>query len=149
MRTRADPVASPDTQQQSVEERTRLLHNLRQQWDHTVRHWLQHPGEVLWPQGKGIGAGLVHPYRLRRQTVPDTCLWWVEHDIPPYDEYKCATYWVLLTLNGQNELALSVHSGTAMYPVTPLTEEALETALAQAGQDPPLVALREMGQAIS
>jgi hypothetical protein len=72
----------------------------------------------------------------------------VEHDIPPYDRYRCAAYRVELSLTDDDRPALSVESGAGMYPVTPLSREALEAALARAGQDPPLVVPREMGEAL-
>jgi hypothetical protein len=95
-----------------------------------------------------LGVIPVRQHRVRHKTGPDSYVWWVEHDIPPYDRYRCAAYRVELSLTDQNQPALRVESGAGVYPVTPLSREALEAALARAGQDPPLVILREMGEAL-
>ena len=74
-------------------------------------------------------------------------MWWIERDIPPDDEHRCAAYRVLLTLDGQKDPVLTVQSGATRYPMAPLTETALEETLAQAGQDPALVILRQLEEA--
>jgi hypothetical protein len=95
-----------------------------------------------------LGVIPVRQHRVRHKAVGGGYLWWVEHDMPPYDRYRCAAYQVELRLTDHKRPALDVVSGAGVYPVTPLSPEALEAALARAGQDPPLVILREMGEAL-
>jgi hypothetical protein len=74
-------------------------------------------------------------------------VWWVEHDIPPYDKYLCVAYRVQLTPDDRCEPVLTVQSRDVVYPVDPLTKANLDMALAQAGADSPLVISRKMGEA--
>ena len=67
---------------------------------------------------------------------------------PPYDLYRCEAYRVTLTLDAGNEPVLTVESGAGAYQVAPLTAATLEAALAQAGENPPLVIPRAMGKVV-
>jgi hypothetical protein len=133
--------------QQVEEEQTRRLAELNREWDRTIRGGLQHLAQALWPDGHVLGLIPAHHYRLRHQVEPGIGVWWVERDIPPDDEHRCAAYRVLLTLDAQKDPVLTVQSGASQYPVAPLTETALEETLAQAGQDPALVILRQFEEA--
>jgi hypothetical protein len=73
-------------------------------------------------------------------------VWWVERDIPPYDKYQCATYRVYMVLEDENQPFLAVQSGVGIYPVVPLTGENLNRNVAKAGQDPPVIISRTMGE---
>jgi hypothetical protein len=146
--TPLDPFEVLRRHQEAQEDHARQLIELARHWDSAVRDGLTHLAQTLWPDGHVLGIVPVHHYRLRRQAEPGEYLWWIEYDIPPYDEHRCAVYRVLLTLDAQSEPVLTVQSGTTAYSVAPLTEAALEATLAQAGQDPALVILRQMGEAI-
>jgi hypothetical protein len=133
--------------QRAEEAQTRRLAELDHEWDHIIRGGLQHLAQTLWPDGHVLGLIPAHRYRLRHQVEPGVGVWWIERDIPPDDEHRCAAYRVLLTLDGQKDPVLTVQSGTSRYRVALLTETALEETLAQAGQDPALVILRQLEEA--
>ena len=118
-------------------------------WDSPVRQALNELAQVRWPSQYFLKLIPVSTYRLRdHQVAAQLHLWWVEHDIPPYDKYQCASYQVYLTVNNEeNEPMLFVQSGSKVYPVTPLTEKNLKVIVAQAGQDQPIVITRNMGKA--
>jgi hypothetical protein len=129
------------------EEQTRCLAELNREWDRPIRDGLRHLAQALWPDGHLLGLIPAPRYRLRHQVEPGIGVWWIEHDIPPDDEHRCAAYRVLLTLDTQEDPVLTVQSGASRYPVDPLTEIALEETLAQAGQDPALVIIRQLEEA--
>lgn len=128
-------------------ERAHRLAWLARQWDGIIRDGLQRLGQVLWGADYLLGLIPRHRYRVRYQGSPKVYVWRVEHDIPPYDRYRCAAYQVQLTLDDRDEPVLTVNSGEAIYPVTPLTSETLRMALATASQEDPLVIPRNMGEA--
>jgi hypothetical protein len=128
-------------------EEMRRLAELNREWDRPIRGGLRALAQALWPDGHLLGLIPDHHYRLRHQVEPGIGVWWIEHDIPPDDGHWCAAYRVLLTLDTQKDPVLTVQSGASRYPVDPLTETALEETLAQAGQDPALVILRQLEEA--
>lgn len=132
--------------QQAKKERARHLDEVARQWDGPIRTGLEYLAQDVWPDVKVLGIP-VHRYRLRRQTTPEIQVWWVEHDIPPYDRYWCAAYRVQLVLNEQNEPNLTMQSGSAVHPVIPLSVENLETTLAGVVEELPLIISRKMGPA--
>lgn len=134
--------------QQAAAERQHALVTLGRQWDHTVRAELRDLADALWPNGHVLGAVPVHAYRLRHHFAAQEWVWWIEHDIPPYDRYHCAAYRVTLSLGEANEPVLSVEGGDGAERVAPLTRDALEAALERAGQGAPLVIPRAFGEAI-
>jgi hypothetical protein len=148
MMTEIDPFEPLRRQQAIKEELTHRSEAFLQRWDSLIRAELLRLAEILWPDGHLLGVIPVRQHRVRHKAGGGSYLWWVEHDIPPYDRYRCAAYRVELSLIDQDRPALSVESGAGVYQVTSLSREAFEAALARAGQDPPLVILREMGEAL-
>lgn len=146
--TQIDPFEPLRLQQANKDEHIRRTEDLVQHWDILIRAELHRLAEILWPDGHLLGIIPVRQHRVRHKAGGGSYLWWVEHDIPPYDRYRCAAYRVELSLTDQNRPALSVESGAGVYPVTSPSREAFEAALARAGQDAPLVILREMGEAL-
>lgn len=128
----------------------RPLHLLEvaRQWDSLVRAGLHHLGQTEWPNKRILRLIPMRVYRLRRQVTPETWVWWVEHDIPPYDRYRCSAYRVQLALDDRDNPILTVQSQAATRAVQPLTVENLTATIAQAGEEPPLVITRHMGPAI-
>lgn len=133
--------------QQAKRERGRYLDEVARRWDNPIRAGLEHLAQELWPDARMWGLIPVHRYRLRRQTISTVQVWWLEHDIPPYDRFWCAAYLVQLFLNEQNEPFLTVQSGSAVQVVFPLSEENLQMALARAAEELPLIISRQMGPA--
>jgi hypothetical protein len=124
------------------------LIELARQWDGPIRAGLAQLARTIWPDGHILGLIPARRYRLRQQFFPGSYVWWIEHDIPPYDRYWCAAYRVELTLGGTRPPTLNVQSGTTSYPVQPLTNENLTKVLAQTGDDLPLLIPRHMGRAV-
>ena len=146
--THGEPFDELRLRQEAAEDRHRRLTEFGHQWDHTVRNELQHLAHVLWPNGHMLGLLPVHRVRLRHHIEGEAWVWWIERDIPTYDLYRCEAYRVTLTLNASNETVLTIESGTSAYQVAPFTAAALEAALAQAGENPPLVIARAMGDVV-
>lgn len=131
-----------------VEKWPRLLIKTARQWDTTIHDELRQTADTLWPAEYFLGLLPIRRYRLRRQTTYDVVIWWIEHDLPPYDRYQCATYQVHLALDEGKKAHLMVQSGQAVYPVNPLTTQMLNTTLNRASSDPPLIISRRMGLAL-
>lgn len=146
--TQADPFEELRRRQKAAEERRRRLAELGHQWDHTIRTGLQRLAHVLWPNGHALDRLSVHRVRLRHQVEGEAWVWWLERDIPPYDRFRCEAYRMTLELNAAGEPVLTIESGASAQAVAPLSQEALEVALAQAGENPPLVIPRTRGEAI-
>jgi hypothetical protein len=113
-------------------------------WDHLIRTALHRTGQYLWPDRRRWGLWSQHDYRLRHRDD----IWWIEHDLPPYDRYQCAAYQVHLIRGQGHDPHLTVHTDTAIYLVSPATWATLTTTLTRACADPPLVILRRMGSAL-
>jgi hypothetical protein len=135
-------------QQALAGERLQHLFALAQEWDKATRTGLQQLAQTLWPDVHLLGMIPRHRYRLRHQMTSAGYVWWVEHDIPPYDRYWCAAYRVQLTLDEQGVPVLKVQSGAGDEVVTPLTPEALAATLARGGEHLPLLIPRKMGRAL-
>ena len=133
--------------QAKKQQRAHHLIALARQWDGPIRAGLAQLARTIWPNGHTFGLIPARRYRSRQRFSPGSYVWWIEHDIPPYDRYWCAAYRVELSLDETGTPTLNVQSGTASHPVRPLTKENLTKVLAQAGDDLPLLILRHMGRA--
>ncbi len=123
------------------------LAQLAHEWDGVIKDGLQGLGHALWGNAYLLGLIPQRRYRLRHERRPGGYVWWVEHDLAPYDRYRCAAHRVQLTLDGLDQPRLTVQSGSALYPVTPITPETVRAVVARAGLDDPLVIPRAMGAA--
>lgn len=130
-------------------ERQRACHltKIAQLWDAAICQGLQNLAQATWRNCHMFGLVPLRRYRLRHQVTPEAHVWWVEHDVPPYDLYWCAAYRIQLTLNDRDDPVLTVKSETALHQVTPLTVKVLHTILAQTGKELPLLILRKMSTA--
>ena len=142
-----DSIESWPQQQKLQKQQAHRLERVAHQWNHDIQNGLKRLAQSLWPNGRVLGVIPAPRYRLRRRVTPGAYAWWIEHDIPPYDRYRCAAYRVLLSLNNAGKPSLIVESGAATHPVKPLTPDRLKAVLAQAGDDLPLLIPREMGRA--
>lgn len=116
--------------------------------DRTIQQELNQLGQKIWPNTYFLGIIPIHNYRLRKQRTKNALTWWIEHDIPPYDLYRCAAYQVELINVNPNDQKLTVRSGALKYPVQSLTPCALEVTLERARKDPPLHLNRAFGKVI-
>jgi hypothetical protein len=133
--------------QAKKQQRAHHLIEQARQWDKPIRAGLAQLARTIWPNDHRFGLIPAHRYRLRQRCAPGSYLWWIEHDIPPYDRFWCTAYQVELNLDEADIPTLTVQSGTTNHPVRPLTKENLIRVLAQAGNDLPLLIPRHMGQA--
>lgn len=145
--TQSNPFETLHQERARKAEQARHLAQVAHQWDSAIREGLRQLAEALWPAEHLLELIHLRRYRLRHQVGPSGHLWWVEHDLLPSGRYLCAAYRVRLSVNDGGKPLLSVQSGPAVYPVTPLTVDALGAVLGRAGEDPPLVIPREMGAA--
>ena len=128
-------------------ERARGLAQAAQQFDQMIRRELQRLGTALWGVDYVLGVIPIRRYRVRFQPGAETCTWRVEHDIPPYEWYRCTAYQVQLALDDRDTPVVTVHSRAATYGVTPLASESSRAALVEAAQEAPLIIPRDMGEA--
>ena len=128
-------------------ERARGLAQAARQFDRMIRRELQRLGTALWGADYVLGVIPIRRYRVRFQPGAESCTWRVEHDLPPYEWYRCATYQVQLALDDCDAPVITVHSRTATHGVTPLASESLRVALVEAAQEAPLIISRDMGEA--
>jgi len=112
-----------------------------------IRRELQQLGTALWGADYVLGVIPIRRYRVRFHPGAETCTWHVEHDIPPYEGYRCAAYQVQLALDDRDAPIITVHSRAATQGVAPLTRESLRAALVEAAQEVPLIIPRDMGEA--
>ena len=116
--------------------------------EYNIRSALRQLAQALWPDQHWLGFIPIHDYRIRHQVDHQGYVWWVEHDIPPFDRYRCVTYRVILTLNDQQKPIWFVQSGSKSYEFSDPGSVSFERALALAAQDPPLIIPRRMGPAL-
>jgi len=113
-----------------------------------IRQELKDLALKKWPNSYILGFIPIHNYRLRRRVKREVITWWIEHDIPPYDLYRCAAYQVELKGVNSSKQYLIVRSGTSSYAVQPMTPCALQAALERVLNDPPLHINRAFGKVI-
>lgn len=128
-------------------ERARDLAQAARQLDRMIRRELQRLGTALWGADYVLGVIPIRRYRVRFQPGAESCTWRVEHDLPPYEWYRCAAYQVQLALDDRDTPVITVHTRTATHGVTPLASESLRVALVEAAQEAPLIISRDMGEA--
>jgi hypothetical protein len=128
-------------------ERARGLTRAARQFDRMIRRELQRLGTVLWGADYALGIIPIRRYRVRFQPGTERCVWRVEHDIPPYEWYRCTAYQIQLALDDRDAPVITVHSRAATHGVTPLVPESLRAALVEAAQEAPLIISRDMGEA--
>jgi hypothetical protein len=124
------------------------LSKIAHHWDRAIRRNLHRFAQDRWPDVWLAGLIPIHLYRLRRQLEPETFVWWVERDIPPYDRHLCEAYRVELSLADPDKPRMIVRSSTSIYPLALIDMDSLNAALVQAGADKPLVIQRQFGPAL-
>lgn len=128
--------------------RDRKLMELVHQWGRPIQRTLKRLAKAQWLGRRLLGFIPTRDYRIRQQKETRDYAWWVEHDIPPYDRYRCAAYLVKLSLNEKGRPLISVQSGAKTYFGQELKEETIQKLVAMAGKDPPLIIPRRMGSAM-
>jgi hypothetical protein len=133
---------------EDLKSRVREMEQIAHHWDREIRGALSRLAESKWQGPRFLRLLSARAYRIRSRAEAKAHVWWVEHDIPPYDIYRCAAYQVKLTLNDSQEPVLTVKSRKREYRVPGDMIASLDRVLAQAGQDPPLLIPRRMGRVL-
>jgi hypothetical protein len=137
------------------------LHRVAGQWNPRIIRALRRMGRAIWPSVYRLGLIRMPRYRLRRRAQPSRWSWWIEHDIPPYDRFRCAAYEVELSLDEKDRPILRIRNGNktrtladidqgATPPQNPheiWTAAEFERLLADAGQEAPMIIRRDFGPA--
>ena len=133
-----------------VNEPTRIhyLGKIASQWDKSIRRELGRFAQNRWPDNRLLGLIPIHHYRLRKQLESRTMVWWVERDILPNDRHLCAAYRVELSFADLDQPLMILRSGSSVHPIVPMNMEGLQTVLAQAQNEKPLVIRRRFEPAI-
>lgn len=124
------------------------LTKLGREWNRVIRRELHHFAQNRWPNAHFLGIFSFHTYRLRKQHDRGVFAWWVERDIPPYDRYRCEAFRVELRCAKSGQPRLLVRTGSSVYRISSITQEALYTTLARADADAPLLIQRQFGPAL-
>lgn len=131
----------------SSNQRHRLA-NFARHLDRGIRREMHGFGENIWPDTYILGLIPVHGFRLRKRCSSEKITWWIEHDIPPYDRYRCEAYQVELRLIKPDQPRLVVRSGISTYPVITMSVEEFKKTLVRAGADKPMFIHRQFGPAL-
>jgi hypothetical protein len=142
------PAHSQYSNQVKWVQKRNYLQMLGERCDQPVRNELANFARNKWQNKHFLGLLPIRSYRMRKRIEPDAIVWWVEHDVPLYDQYHCEAYQVRLFLTGVGEPRIEVRSQTNRYEVELLVIDSLKEALKKAGQDAPMSVLRSMGEAV-
>ena len=126
----------------------RHLARFASHWDKFIRRELHRFAQYRWPDTRLLGLIPIHHYRLRKQLESRTMVWWVERDIHPNDRHLCAAYRVELSFADLDQPLMILRSGSSVHPIVPMNMEGLQTVLAQAQNEKPLVIRRRFEPAI-
>jgi hypothetical protein len=117
----------------------------RRQAESEIRRALHRFATARWPRKRGYGLSDTHTHV---QQQPDYTAWRVEHDIPPYDLYRCEAYFVILRMDPKNDAEIVIQSSRSEVHL-PLREiDRLDALLAQAGKEPAFIVPRAKGEAL-
>lgn len=113
--------------------------------DPTIQHALRVFAQNRWP-----GVGWLHRknYRLHVNADPDQLVWWVEHDVPPFDLYRCEAYFISLSRTKSNLPVLALRSGQRELHLQLSELDRLQAKLALMLFDAPLIIPRRKGVAL-
>lgn len=141
------PGLSLDEQMAVAQRRRKLLRRAARVWNPTVRRLLAKLARARWPEQPHVGRLPLFVTRIRQSSKAGRVTWWVEHDIPPYDRFRCAAYFVDLEIGEGDACTLAVRSGQATVRLAHATAPQLEQALVDALHQPPAIIPRQMGEA--
>lgn len=126
----------------------RQLEKTAHQWNKFILHELRQFAARKWSDLHVLKVIPVHAFRLRKNHLPESISWWVEHDIPPFDRYHCEAYLIELTLKDSGQPQLLIRTGSSTYPVIPMNREGFRQTLLKASADQPMIIFRDFGPAI-
>lgn len=130
-----------------VSQPTENLTAAAQRWGRQIEASLQHLAQTVWADEHQLTKNSsTQQYRLGQRSTPNSYLWWVEHDIPPYSEDWCVAYRVQMNLSDNGQPVIFVRTGATVYPVAPLSRAIFEMVMALAAGDPPLITHHEINK---
>ena len=121
------------------------LKALSQQWDRQIRQLLGDVAKRRWPDRHLFGLIPIHNYRLRRESHPGMSIWWIEHDLPPYDLFRCEAYRITLNLNQDCQPSIQLEYQFGSYSIEPLIPKKFLEKMQKLEKQPPLIIPRKMG----
>lgn len=121
------------------------LSRVAYQWDGRIRKAMRKIGKEIFPDGFWLGVIPVPQFRLRRMAGPAAWLWWIEHDIPPYDRFSCEAYQVELSLSQAGKPVICIRSGAWDRKLSGAELINFERTLALACREAPLIIHRNFG----
>ena len=137
---------------QQASQSTRYGEETLKQFDHTwgkvIKSLLKYVALENWGKYQSFSSIIRRKdYRLRVNKGTGIITWWIEHDIPPYDLYRCEAYRVTARIERGNKLLIYVESGVESILLNHPSSEKLENAVASIAKQPPLHIPRRMGEA--
>ncbi len=77
----------------------------------------------------------------------DTQVWWIEHDVPPFDRYQCAAYGVELSVRDYGQPILTIRDGFGDHTFIGPAIDSLEKNILAAARHPAMIIPRKFGPA--
>ena len=134
---------------QSTHKRKEALKQIEHTWGKAIKSLLKFIALEKWGEYRSF-FGIIRKkdYRLRFNEGQGTITWWVEHDIPPYDLYRCEAYRVTARIEKRgNKPQIYVESSTESLLLNRPSLEGVKYAVTRMAAQPPLHIPRRMGQA--
>jgi len=133
---------------QSIRQGEEALRQFDHIWGKVIKSLLKRVALERWGEYRSF-FGIIRrkDYRLRVNKGSGIITWWIEHDIPPYDLYRCEAYRVTARIEGGNKPMIYVESNVESVLLNHLSSEELENAAARIVKQPPLHIPRRMGRA--
>lgn len=133
---------------QSICQGEEALRQLDHAWGKVIKFLLKRVALERWGEYRSFfGILRRKDYRLRVNKGPGYIIWWIEHDIPPYDLYRCESYRVTARIEGVGEPLINVESNTDSIQLYRPSLKGFENALKRIVKQPPLHIPRRMGEA--
>jgi len=133
-------------QSRAYEKQHAKVNHVAHQWNLRISRALKRLGYEIWPTLFWLGVIPIPQFRLRHESQSFSWIWWIEHDIPPYDRYRCAAYRVELSLDEKGFPVLCIKSGVLDRILAGSDLAVFEKTLALASQEPPLIIHRNFGR---
>jgi hypothetical protein len=133
---------------QSMRQGEDVLKQFNLTWGKIIKSLLKFVAMEKWGNYQSF-RGIIRRknYRLRVNKGPGYIIWWIEHDIPPYDLYRCEAYRVTARIEGVGEPLINVESNTDSIQLYRPSLKDFENALKRIVKQPPLHIPRRMGEA--
>lgn len=112
--------------------------------ERAIRKVLIRLAKIKWGSRRVLGLFTTGTYRVRSEHSDGRYVWWIEHDLPPSDLYRCAAY-IVEAISFGNRVAWTLRTGAGDYEIPEPTDDSIEAILVKAAKDQPLIIPRRMG----